>query len=353
MKFNVRKSLSALMATAMVAGTIAVPSMAAVTQEGDVTSPNGVVSPVFSIGVPTEVSLTFDPLKLGDDAKQVVSGDYVFTNNSNVVAAIDVSVYPALATGVSLVAADTDVPEKAGNTDKVMNLFVTHAIAQPTEGENNSINVDYGVDATESDPTTKMIGKLSADHSYDFTIVLAAGTASDGTATPHDDLGSSAFSFDGVINPNASWAANDVILTTVFKATALSADSAIESYAKLEDFDEAHPDVGFQTYKETNWGTEFRTYTASATGIKTTPLKIDLNTATKATFTGAASVKVTSDAAGKTAYIAFKYDTETGAITYSTDTKAKAGLTITAYAHAFDAAGTIIATVPLNIYIVA
>lgn len=361
-----RKPLSILMALALVAA-MTVPAFAA-TQEGSINTPNTVTNPIFSIGVPKTMTLALDPLKLGSTGAQVVAGNFSIVNNSNVIAAIDVSVHTAVAAGVELVASPADpendpsnVPNEAGVTDKIANLTIKYAVAA-NSGEEFVETTDTPMTVLYTDAKTQ---DLDTAGSKDFSVVLGAGKTNEGgkTASSSEVNGWTAFTFDGEINPNASWAAKDITITTVYKATSLSAEAAVASYTDEDSsgtaapFDAADPagnvDMGHQFFTETTWATAKRVYNFAKTKADG---EIVVTDDTK-TLLGA-NVKFTTDAAGKTATVAdlFKYTAGTGTIGVDITkiSSPKAGVITTYYIHALDGAGTdakITATVPFYVYI--
>lgn len=261
---NLRKTVCTTMATVLALSAMAMPAMAAV-QEGNVSAPNTVVNPIFSVGVPKTVGFALNPMKVGNGA-QVVAGDFEFVNNSNVIAAIDVSVMVTGAKGVTLYEtpdSDTKIKNEAGYTEKDAALLLKYGTAVTGAGTDSKAYTYTAADATESTEVT-------LNHSIDFSIVLGAGTApvDSKVATADTTMGYASFTFDGEINPNAVWLAKDLTVTTIYRANSLTAEAAVAAYdgggTAFAD-DAPATDLGLQIFDVNPWKTEHRTYGFAAT----------------------------------------------------------------------------------------
>lgn len=318
MKHNLRKVLSVLMAVAMMAAMV-VPAMA-ISAEGSVSAPNTVVNPIFNLVVPKTMTLVLDPLEIGEGTGQVKAPSLTVENFSNVITAVDISVQVIPAKGVTLVANDAEIPDTAGNTDKIANIHVLH---------------DGKTDKKD----------LSADNSYDFSIVLTAGKMNEATKKIElDENGASKFDFSGAINSNAIWLAKDITLTTVYKATTLSNTAAEAFYT---DFDKKTGALGTMTFEETTWPTEFRTYGFAATATEAEITFLD------DAFTAATKMKFTSDAAATKVVDGVFSAPESGVIKMNVPaaTTLKPGAITTYYAHVLDGGDNITATASFNVFV--
>ena len=207
------------------------------TVEGDAWT----VDPIIEVELPGDLAFGINPLSLDADEdgtadEQIVSGDYLITNNSNVPVLVGTKTTLIGGDNVAILA-DAEYDDQSGDLKAVdgkkaiwmVQLFPTAPATISEEG--NTLNV---TDLTATDANADVKGKCIAgstdDKAVNALFLLAANTGD--TLKPECVSG---FKFAGAVDPNATFEEADAIkVTTVFTLNTLSANQVANNYEVLD-----------------------------------------------------------------------------------------------------------------------
>lgn len=210
------------------------------TMEGDAWT----VEPVIEVELPGDLAFGINPLSLDADEdgtadKQIVSSNYLITNNSNVPVLVGTKTTLTGGDNVAILD-DAEYDDQSGDLKAVdqkkaiwmVQLFPTAAATISEEG--NTLNVtDLTATDTNDDVKGACIGSTD-DKAANALFLLAANTGD--TLKPECVSG---FKFAGAVDPNATFDETDAVkVTTVFTLNTLSANQVTNNYEKLDtDYD--------------------------------------------------------------------------------------------------------------------
>lgn len=235
-----KKVIATATTAALVTGMFAGTAMAAEWNEnGGSQTVEGVstaVQPTISVELPGDLAFGINPLKLDADEDQKADGQIVATsygivNYSNVPVLVNAKTSAKAGTGVNLKASieynsNTNELKPTADTDK--DVFLLQVFPAKTSGV--SYSDDTGVTIKGNTITKAATGGVNnattaqaagalvlseTQNSVDFK--LAAFENDTVKAT-----NASGFTFDGVVNPNATFADGDVTVSTVFTLSVIS-----------------------------------------------------------------------------------------------------------------------------------
>lgn len=235
-----KKVIATATTAALVTGMFAGTAMAAEWNEnGGSQTVEGVstaVQPTISVELPGDLAFGINPLKLDADEDQKADGQIVATsygivNYSNVPVLVNAKTSAKAGTGVNLKASieynsNTNELKPTADTDK--DVFLLQVFPAKTSGV--SYSDDTGVTIKGNTITKAATGGVNnattaqaagalvlseTPNSVDFK--LAAFENDTVKAT-----NASGFTFDGVVNPNATFADGDVTVSTVFTLSVIS-----------------------------------------------------------------------------------------------------------------------------------
>lgn len=234
-----KKVIATATTAALVTGMFAGTAMAAEWNEnGGSQTVEGVstaVQPTISVELPGDLAFGINPLKLDADEDQKADGQIVATsygivNYSNVPVLVNAKTSAKAGTGVNLKASieynsNTNELKPAVDTDKdvfLLQVFPkTGGVAYSNDTgvtiTGNAIT-KKATDGVKNATTAQTAGALvlsETPNSVDFK--LAAFENDTVKAT-----NASGFTFDGVVNPNATFADGDVTVSTVFTLSVIS-----------------------------------------------------------------------------------------------------------------------------------
>lgn len=174
-----KKLLSTVVASALVATTMAMPVMAA--DGGSVKVEFTTKTPVIRVSAPTSIVAAVDPLEMNTPGTQIHSGNFALTNKSEVAVGIDVKSVAKLGTDVTLVDTKTGAADSKG-TD----VWLAVA-AQTSSGKYIEDATKTAGDLTETDGnvvTFKTVtGDSGAESSASQTFYLNKAASSTATHT--------------------------------------------------------------------------------------------------------------------------------------------------------------------------
>ena len=235
-----KKVIATATTAALVTGMFAGTAMAAEWNEnGGSQTVEGVstaVQPTISVELPGDLAFGINPLKLDADEDQKADGQIVATsygivNYSNVPVLVNAKTSATAGTGVNLKTSieynsDTNELKPTADTDK--DVFLLQVF--PASASGVSYSDDTGVTIKGNTITKADTGGVK-----DATTAQAAGAlVLSGTANSVDfklaafendtvkATNASGFTFDGVVNPNATFADGDVTVSTVFTLSVIS-----------------------------------------------------------------------------------------------------------------------------------
>lgn len=235
-----KKVIATATTAALVTGMFAGTAMAAEWNEnGGSQTVEGVstaVQPTISVELPGDLAFGINPLKLDADEDQKADGQIVATsygivNYSNVPVLVNAKTSATAGTGVNLKTSieynsDTNELKPTADTDK--DVFLLQVF--PASASGVSYSDDTGVTIKGNTITKAATGGVK-----DETTAQAAGAlVLSGTANSVDfklaafendtvkATNASGFTFDGVVNPNATFADGDVTVSTVFTLSVIS-----------------------------------------------------------------------------------------------------------------------------------
>lgn len=234
-----KKVIATATTAALVTGMFAGTAMAAEWNEnGGSQTVEGVstaVQPTISVELPGDLAFGINPLKLDADGDQAADGQIVATsygivNYSNVPVLVNAKTSAQASTGVNLKASieyngNTNELKPAADTAK--DVFLLQVFPK-TSGV--AYSDDTGVTITGNTITKKATGGVKdATTAQDVGALVLSGTANSVdfklAALEGDTVkaaNASGFTFDGVVNPNATFADGDVTVSTVFTLSVIS-----------------------------------------------------------------------------------------------------------------------------------
>lgn len=235
-----KKVIATATTAALVTGMFAGTAMAAEWNEnGGSQTVEGVstaVQPTISVELPGDLAFGINPLKLDADEDQKADGQIVATsygivNYSNVPVLVNAKTSATAGTGVNLKTSieynsDTNELKPTADTDK--DVFLLQVFPAKTSGV--SYSDDTGVTIKGNTITKAATGGVKdTTTAQDVGALVLSGTANSvdfKLAAFEDDTvkaaNASGFTFDGVVNPNATFADGDVTVSTVFTLSVIS-----------------------------------------------------------------------------------------------------------------------------------
>lgn len=121
-----KKFLSTVVATALVATTMAMPVMAANEQSGSLDVDVSTKTGVLRVAVPTQMAMVIDQFEINQAGAQIASGEFDMVNHSEMDVKVDITSKATLGTGISLVGT------KASATDSTTEGEAWLAVAAQT-----------------------------------------------------------------------------------------------------------------------------------------------------------------------------------------------------------------------------
>lgn len=236
-----------------------------------------VLSPVYNVLLPTSLVITVNPFNLNEQP-EVFSQNYAVVNRSNVPVVVAARFVPRTGNTDATRAVFVDDAAKVIPSEPeqiaARNVYLNLKFGKGLEGDGQSIAHNMAVTAMsgleiEYNPEAYIYlndfiegalatsGANAADHAerghtvyflldaHDYTYNPATNAATI-VAEPVEEKSYAFFSFGGQINPNASWAASQVMVTTVFTITGQSA-TVFEDLA--DEYDAIHDDA-LNAYEE-------------------------------------------------------------------------------------------------------
>ena len=244
-----KKVIATATTAALVTGMFAGTAMAAEWNEnGGSQTVEGVstaVQPTISVELPGDLAFGINPLKLDADEDQKADGQIVATsygivNYSNVPVLVNAKTSAKAGTGVNLKASieynsDTNELKPAADND----VFLLQVFPK-TGGV--AYSDDTGVTITGNTITKKATsGVNDATTAQAVGALVLSETANSvdfKLAAFEDDTvkaaNASGFTFDGVVNPNATFADGDVTVSTVFTLSVISQKQYADGYGQPE-----------------------------------------------------------------------------------------------------------------------
>lgn len=233
-----KKVIATATTAALVTGMFAGTAMAAEWNEnGGSQTVEGVstaVQPTISVELPGDLAFGINPLKLDADGDQKADGQIVATsygivNYSNVPVLVNAKTSAKAGTGVNLKTSitydqHTSELKPTADTDKDVFLLQVFPKTGGVAYSNDTGVTITGNAITKSDSgvnnedTAKAAGALvlkDGENSVDFRLAALEGDTVKAT-------NASGFTFDGVVNPNATFADGDVTVSTVFTLSVIS-----------------------------------------------------------------------------------------------------------------------------------
>lgn len=243
-----KKVIATATTAALVTGMFAGTAMAAEWNEnGGSQTVEGVstaVQPTISVELPGDLAFGINPLKLDADGDQTADGQIVATsygivNYSNVPVLVNAKTSATAGTGVNLKEqieynSNTNELKPTADTDK--DVFLLQVFPAKTSGV--SYSDDTGVTIKGNTITKAATGGVNnATAAQAVGALVLSGTANSvdfKLAAFEDDTvkaaNASGFTFDGVVNPNATFADGDVTVSTVFTLSVISQKQYANGY---------------------------------------------------------------------------------------------------------------------------
>lgn len=243
MKF--KKAITTATTAAVLAGTFAMPVSAAEwNTNGGTTTVEGsgyVVEPTIEVELPGSLEFGINPLMLDvseDPSKpnkaQIVTGDYLITNYSNI---------PVAVSAVTTVTAGSDV-ELFDTTKAVAAMWNTDTNEmKPSTGKKavwlvqqypNSISNEGVMSVTAITAGTTVAADVEGDtlsaSAPSTTVVFVMDAYKDTDAAK--SMGG--FQFTGAVDPNAAFTESDLKVSTVFTLTTLTEKQKTENYENYQ-----------------------------------------------------------------------------------------------------------------------
>lgn len=248
-----KKVIATATTAALVTGMFAGTAMAAEWNEnGGSQTVEGVstaVQPTISVELPGDLAFGINPLKLDADGDQKTDGQIVATsygivNYSNVPVLVNAKTSAQAGTGVTLkdsVTYNTNTNEMTPTEATGKEVFLLQVFPAKTSGV--SYSDDTGVTIKGNAITKEAVGGVKdKTTAQDVGALVLSGTANSvdfRLAAFEDDTvkaaNASGFTFDGVVNPNATFADGDVTVSTVFTLSVISQKQYANGYGEPEN----------------------------------------------------------------------------------------------------------------------
>lgn len=234
-------------------------TMTAFAAEGDTWNENGArttiegtaytVDPIIEVELPGELTFGINPLSLdadedGTEDSQIISGEYLIVNNSNVPVLVgtttklgggsNVEIKTALATG-DLDAKTKDLTSSDGKKAIWMALLLPTTASAATE-DGYTLGKITAPAAGTVPSTSTLKGKVIGSTDDDAASVLFELAANTGETIKPECI--SGFKFAGFVDPTKTYEeADEIKVTTVFTLNTLSANQVANSYKTPTGYD--------------------------------------------------------------------------------------------------------------------
>nr|WP_305182572.1 hypothetical protein [uncultured Schaedlerella sp.] len=181
-----KRFLSTVVATALVATTMAMPVMAAEQSgkvEVDLTTKTG----VLRVEVPTEMAIAVDQFEITQTGAQIASGTFDMTNKSEMAVKVDVTSTVTLGTGVNLVSTYNAAKDSTGN-DAWLAVAAKTGASSYDDAATTDKTEDY-YDLTDANANVKTFGDDKTAKQV-FYLEKGTGAATFALAVPKDNKAS-------------------------------------------------------------------------------------------------------------------------------------------------------------------
>lgn len=181
-----KRFLSTVVATALVATTMAMPVMAAEQSgkvEVDLTTKTG----VLRVEVPTEMAIAVDQFEITQTGAQIASGTFDMTNKSEMAVKVDVTSTVTLGTGVNLVSTYNAAKDSTGN-DAWLAVAAKTGASSYDDAATTDKTEDY-YDLTDANANVKTFGDDKTAKQV-FYLEKGTGAATYALAVPKDNKAS-------------------------------------------------------------------------------------------------------------------------------------------------------------------
>lgn len=206
--------------------------------ETTMTGDSYAVEPTIEVELPGDLAFGINPLKLaaGEDGTvkdQIVSGQYLVTNYSNVPVLITASTKAEGKNDATLMSAPTfETNNDLTHTDGKKNIWLVQMYPQTvTISADGAIKLEQTALKNDgSDSESNVAGNTLGTTEVEALFMLDAYSEEAGLK----DASVSGFTFTGAVDPNASFAEADVTVTTKFKLNTLSENQKTKDYEGLD-----------------------------------------------------------------------------------------------------------------------
>ena len=206
--------------------------------ETTMTGDSYAVEPTIEVELPGDLAFGINPLKLaaGEDGTvkdQIVSGQYLVTNYSNVPVLITASTKAEGKNEATLMSAPTfEDNNDLTHTDGKKNIWLVQMYPKTvTISADGEIKLEQdGLKNDGTDTESNVAGNTLGATEVEARFMLDAYSDEAGLK----DVSVSVFTFSGAVDPNASFAEADVTVTTTFKLNTLSDNQKTNDYEALE-----------------------------------------------------------------------------------------------------------------------
>lgn len=182
-----KKVLSTVVASALVATTMAVPAMAA--EGGSIDVPVTTKTAVLRVEVPTKMNISVNQFEMGDDGSQIYSSDFDMKNKSEIPVKVDVTSTADLKTSTKLVATKSAAETSSEEGEVWMAVAAktgassfadgtATAIKDLTEGNKNVTTFEQGKDAAAAKGTAGQTFYLNKSDAMAYKLLNANEDAS-------------------------------------------------------------------------------------------------------------------------------------------------------------------------------
>jgi hypothetical protein len=198
--------------------TLALVFTAGATGGGTVTGDSDVTKVAVLVAVPSTLEFGVDPFEVGGKG-QIAGSDYKFTNNTISPVKVAVEITAQLASGVTLVDDPDDLSPDDGDVTTKQLYFAAVGANSATDNAGNGLSYDAdaadGIQFASGALAPFNAGDAKASIAFALEKGIGTGPAASGSG------GVAAFTFYGVLNSYAAWAANDVRVTANYTLTPL------------------------------------------------------------------------------------------------------------------------------------
>lgn len=237
-----KRLISAIAVTAMITSMFATTAFAEDpawnSQGGKATVEGGSysVEPTVEVALPGDLTFGINALKLNvaeegqtENKAQIISTDYSVVNLSNIPVVVDVAVTAKAESGVTMMAAATydDKTKELTHAADTKNAFLCMSINKTAAFANDVYTFTYG---TVDDKV-----KSTAEAKAQASAILASNTASNvkfglKAASATMDGSAAAFTLQGAVDPQSSFAENDITLSAVYTLTLVTDSQLTNGY---------------------------------------------------------------------------------------------------------------------------